>query len=173
MMKAEWNNSLSFNRLRELLNYDSDTGVFTWRSRPSLRCRINVGEIAGCIGTFGYWRIQIDGERYLAHRLAWFWANGEMPGEEIDHIDGNPLNNRISNLRLATRSQNLANTPLSRKNTSGYRGVHFSRAACGWQARIKINQKIRHLGTFPTKEMAAAAYSLAAREAFGEFVRKA
>lgn len=89
--------------------------------------------------------------------------------EEVDHVDGNPLNNRRSNLRLANRVQNAANQPKRRNNSSGFKGVSYHRKANKWVARIQIYGKDKYLGLFATAELAHDAYCKAAKEAFGEF----
>lgn len=96
--------------------------------------------------------------------------NGEMP-REIDHIDGNPANNRIDNLRSATHAQNLANTKRRRDNTSGYKGVRLHKSSGLWNARIKAGDKVHSLGYFKTAELAGAAYADAAAKYFGQFAR--
>lgn len=92
-------------------------------------------------------------------------------GKDVDHINGNKLDNRKSNLRIATRSQNNANSKLSSHNNSGYRGVGWMPARNKWRARIQINGKGIHLGLFETIEEAALAYNAAARKYFGEFAK--
>src|SRR5690554_1763211 len=106
--------------LHEVLNYCPDTGVLTWKKQLAPRGRI--GSIAGCAEkkgrSAGRVSIRIHGKLYLAHRLAWFYVHGEWP-ELIDHIDGDPSNNRLSNLRRATKAQNGWNSGPRSHNTSG------------------------------------------------------
>lgn len=92
-------------------------------------------------------------------------------GFELDHIDRNGLNNLRSNLRIATASQNQANKALSRRNTSGFRGVYWHNAAQKWMAQITVNNKFKYLGLHKEPEQAALAYNKAAKEAFGEFAQ--
>jgi hypothetical protein len=151
-------------RLKELADYDPETGVFTWRaSRP----RARKGAIAGTKRPDGYWAIAIDCKLCYAHRLAWLYMTGKWPTADIDHINGNKSDNRIANLRQATRSQNKANTPPPRHNTSGLKGVSLEGRR--WKAQIERDGKKCHLGLFDTPEEAYAAYCKAAREHFGEF----
>jgi hypothetical protein len=154
-------------RLRALLHYDRDTGEFRWRKRVSPS--IQPGDIAGGLDKKGYRMITIKGRQYPAHQLAWLCKRGHWCSLVIDHRDGNPSNNRWSNLRLATRSQNNANRPLQRNNACGLKGVSQERGR--WRARIDKNGRRRHLGTFPTPKAAHAAYVKAARKLFGEFAR--
>ena len=104
-----------------------------------------------------------------AHRLAWFFVYGEWPQKQIDHINGNKSDNRISNLRLATASQNLSNKGITKSNTSGYKGVSFNRTKKKWMASIKVNKKSINLGYFLTPEEASEAYKAAAIKHHGEF----
>jgi hypothetical protein len=152
-------------RLREVLDYDPETGIFRWRIQTSNRGR--VGHIAGRISDQDYWLIGIDGALYRAHRLAWLYITGEWP-REVDHINGSRDDNRWCNLREATRSENNANSRRGRNNTSGYKGVW--RAASGrWTACITVNYRQIHLGRFDAPEEAHAAYCAAADKHFGEF----
>jgi hypothetical protein len=160
---------LTAERLREVLNYDPATGVFTWLVRTA-RCR-RIGEVAGC-GKNGYHQIGIDRRRYRAHRLAWLYMTGEWPAQEIDHINGDPSDNRITNLRPATSSQNKTNSRRRSDNNSGYKGVSFDRSRQKWQARISVaGRSARRLGRFDCPVAAHAAYVAAAEKHFGEFAR--
>jgi HNH endonuclease/AP2 domain len=158
---------VSYARLRELLHYDPGTGEFRWRK--SLSGRIRAGGIAGGRTNDGYWRITMDGRHYQAHQLAWFYMTGKWCPLVIDHRDGNPSNNRWSNLRRATRSQSNANRRLHRSNTCGLKGV--SRRRGRWRARIYKNRRVHRLGDFSTPQAAHAAYAKAARRLHGEFAR--
>jgi len=157
---------LTLERLRELLEYNQETGGFTWRVR---RGPARAGSKAGSVGRAGYLSIETGGRVYQAHRLAWFYVYGEWPLGDLDHKDMVKTNNRIDNLRLATPSQNKANSRLHRNNTSGLKGAHYRRRRRGgrWQAKI---QQVS-LGHFDTAEEAHAAYVKAAQERFGEFAR--
>jgi hypothetical protein len=136
-------------RLKELLHYDPDTGVFTWKVRSAKR--IHIGDVAGCVAKRGrrhYRSIKVDGELIGAHRLAWLYSSGSFPANHIDHIDGNGLNNSLSNLRDVTLTENLRNSRLSSNNKSGFNGVHFDETAGKWRATIRVCSVIKYLGYF-------------------------
>lgn len=156
-------------RLREVLDYCPETGVFTW-SAATANCT-KLGEMAGWITERGYRKIAIDGTTYRANRLAWLYVYGEWPKRTVDHIDGESLNDAIANLREATQSQNNANAKLSRRNTTGFKGV--SRSGNRFVAHIRKNRYLHHLGSFETPEEAHRAYMEAAVRLFGEFARAA
>lgn len=179
--------------VRSILDYDPETGVFTWKMRPVSMFKDGkqsaeqnakkwntrfAGKTAGVkIGPKAkpYIAITINRTKYRAHRLAWLIVYGEWPpeGYHIDHINGAGLDNRIANLRLATRSQNMANRGAQRNGASGFKGVSWNKQKLRWEAYICINNKQRHLGYFDIAEEAHAAYVAAARQDFGEFARAA
>lgn len=119
--------------------------------------------------------IRINGQdkTILLHRiiLERMLSRSLVRGEEVDHIDGDSLNNRRSNLRLATRSQNNMNKRRYRNNRSGYKGVRWNKQCQKWQAEIRLNNKVKYLGRYNDPEQAYAAYCAAAVELFGEFAR--
>lgn len=152
---------LTQHRLKELLSYDAKTGVFYWRFRP--RYGIAVGSVAGSTTSDNYTVIRVGGAHYKAHRLAWLYVYGHWPKNDLDHIDGNRLNNRIANLREASRSLNLENQRRARSdNRTGLLGV--SKRYNGYQARIHVGGVSKHIGLFQTAEAAHAAYLKAKRE---------
>ena len=153
---------LTQERLKELLHYDPETGVFTW---VKSRKRTKAGDVAGYTCS-GYTRIQVDYVTYRAHRLAYLYIHGHMPDVKIDHKDRDPSNNRISNLRPATNSQNSLNARVRSNNTSGYKGVHRHGPTGKWLASIGIDQKRHHLGLFDNILDAVSARKTA-EETFG------
>jgi hypothetical protein len=158
--------SLSHDRLLELLYYSPDTGIFTWK----ISCgRVRNEQESGWVNCSGYKKISVDGKTYTAHRLAWFYIYKKWPNGDIDHIDNNRLNNKISNLREATRSQNLQNKKMQSNNTSGYIGVSYDKARDKWDARLKVFGKQICLGLFETAEEASKAYQDKASEYYKEF----
>ena len=146
-------------RLKELLSYNPATGLFVWLQQR--HPRYPVGSQAGISETrvpgYGYVIISLDGMPYKAHRLAWLYVHGEMPAAIVDHINRDKADNRISNLRLATRSENARNINRRRDNTSGITGVNFLPKTNRWTAKLTINGWNHFLGSFATKEEAVAA----------------
>lgn len=156
--------------LRDLLDYDPETGVFCWRNAAGRNGRIPAGTIAGYGSSDGHLQIRIGGRSFFLHRLAWLYVHGRWPAHQIDHRDGNPANNALSNLREATHAQNKWNEKARR--CDGRKGVR--RLGRRWQAAIRIGGGHRlHLGTFDTADQAHAAYAAAALVHHGEFARLA
>lgn len=159
-------------RLVELVLYDPITGKFVWRF--SRQGHIKQGKEAGGFDERGYVTITLDNEYYLAHRLAWFWVYNRWPSE-IDHANMNRADNRIDNLREATRSDNLHNGHVRRHNTHGTKGItkykYNGKWNGRWVAQIQRNKKQHYLGTFATAKEAHEAYCQAAQKYFGEFAR--
>lgn len=157
-------NSISQDTVRQLFNYDEITGVLTWKVNKSDKAKIGV--IAGHIHPFGYRWIRINNKRFTAHRVAWIYVYGEIQDHiQIDHINGNRADNRLVNLRLATRSENACNIQKARShNKLGILGVHFRKDNKKFRAVIKVNGKIKNLGQFDTAEEAGEAYLKAKRE---------
>lgn len=150
---------VSAQQLRELLDYNADTGVFT--RLVSVSSRAQGGDVAGCKSN-GYIVIRIFGKSRYAHRLAWLHVHGEWPVGHIDHMDGCGTNNRIANLRDVTHSTNMQNMIRATiRSTNGFLGVMRSRKR--WEARILVDGKRRYLGQFDTPELAHAAYLEAKR----------
>ena len=141
--------------LKKWLWYDQETGIFRWRISPMPR--ISPWQSAGKITRNGYVRIGLNGKSYAAHRLAWLYVHDCHPENYIDHIDGNPLNNQIENLRLATNKQNQENQKQSVRNTTGFRGVTFNKRSNKYQAQVCHNGKLIYCGLFETAEQAANA----------------
>ena len=150
-----------------LLNYNVDTGNLCWKT--TRHNRVKIGQIAGSIDSHGYRQIKIDGMKYLSHRLIWLIMTGAWPNEQIDHINGNKLDNKWNNLRLASRSQNKINSGIMRTNKSGYKGVFWREDISKWKASIGKDQKRIFIGHYNTKEEAAFAYNKSALKLFGDF----
>ncbi|HEJ7990233.1 TPA: HNH endonuclease [Serratia liquefaciens] len=146
--------SLTHEYLRDNLNYNKDTGLFTWM-KP--RKRVMVGNYAGCQNIAGYITICIDKKIYRAHRLAWFFVNGEWPAGEIDHINGIKTDNRISNLREATRAENQRNQLAPKTNTSGIKGVSWDKKRKRWLAQCMVDKKLFNIGRFEEQDDAEKA----------------
>jgi len=156
--------------LREKVSYCPITGKMTWKVRAARRSKI--GDLAfDSLEARGYRRGFFCGKLYQSHRVAWAIHHGEWPDGEIDHINGIKDDNRIENLRVATRSENCRNTKMHKNNRSGLKGVFWHKASMCWHAVINVNQKIL-LGSFSTKEAAYEAYCLASDKYHKEFGRK-
>jgi hypothetical protein len=167
MAKSSKWNIINASRLRYLLAYDPNTGIFISR-RPQRGRR--VGSVMGTRNN-GYIIISVDDLKYQAHRLAWLYMTGELPRCDIDHINRDRSDNRWSNLRTATRSQNNANSPTKANNRSGYKGASWHKLSERWQASLTIGGKQVFLGYHESAENAHAAYIAAADKHFGEFSR--
>lgn len=160
--------TLTHARLTQLFHYDPETGVFTRKTATGGR---KIGQISGCKNKNGYIEIGIDSHLYKAHRVAWFYMTGGWPNRFIDHINGVKDDNRFSNLREATNSENTRNSRMRNDNTSGLKGVTFHKATGKWCAQIMKHGKQNHLGLFNTPEDAYCAYRAASEELHGEFAR--
>lgn len=158
---------LSQERLQEVLHYSMQTGVFTWKIVPRQKPYL-LGKEAGCLSPAGYKMIRVDGELYRAHRLAWLYVYGRWPAD-VDHANGDKADNRLSNLRECTMSQNIANARRRRDNTSGHKGVW--RENSSWTAEIWHKGKKHRVGVFKSLEQAVSARAEAAARLFGEFAR--
>lgn len=147
---------------RERWSYNPSNGEFTWRIATSNK---RPGEIAGNLNrSDGYWRVKYRERAHQQHRVIWLMMTGAWPPELIDHIDGNPLNNRWTNLRCASIAINMQNlTRVHRTSTSGLLGVIQSRSRKRWCATINFGGKAHHLGTFDSPQEAHLAYIEAKR----------
>jgi len=151
---------LTSERLRELLSYNAETGVFTWKKTFCARAR--AGQVAGNKHSLGYIRVRIDGIDQYCHRLAWLYVYGSFPDGILDHKDQNKANNQIANLRLASLSENQQNRYKQKNNCSGFRGVYWNKSRKKWDAQIQVNGVKKHIGRFETPDAAYAAYCFAA-----------
>ena len=172
--------------LRELLRYDAGDGVLYWRERDSkffqpTEKREASGHAKWWNGRFagkracksdcnrGYLRVCLFGDEYPAHRVIWAMETGQWPTNVIDHIDGDPANNRIANLRSATTAENNRNK--ANHGRSRFRGVSWRARQSIWVSAIKTNKKVTFLGCYKDEEDAARAYDVAAIEQHGNFAR--
>ena len=153
--------------LNELLNYDSETGVFTWKKFRGNTAK--AGSIVKNLTSSGYNMVCVNGRQYQAHRIAYKMFHKCDPDGILDHIDGDMTNNRISNLRVASSKQNQGNSKMPCHNTSGLKGVTWSKRSNKWAAQIKHGPKKIWLGVYDDKHDAHQAYMKAAAEYFGEF----
>ena len=146
---------LTQKRLKEVLNYNSETGLFVWIVRTTNG--IKVGDVAGNKDAFGYIRISIDSTSHKAHRLAWLHEHGEFPHEHMDHINHIRNDNRICNLRCVTQAENNMNMSMPSTNKSGVVGVHQRKVNGSWLAYISSRKNRVYLGSFWNKEDAIKA----------------
>lgn len=158
---------LTLDRLRNALDYNAESGIFVRKIRTARY--VHVGDVAGWQTQEGYIIITLDGERYAAHRLAWFYMTCEWPTDQIDHINMAKNDNRWCNLREATRSQNKANIRALITNTSGVKGV--SRHGNGWRASATVAGKFYNLPTRKSIELAVIDYEIFVRAHHGAFAR--
>ena len=140
--------------IRDIIHYDPASGEFRWITKPSYKIR--EGSIAGTVRADGYRIIMIEGVRYYAHRLAWYLYYGDWPSKWIDHIDRNPSNNRIANLREVTYSENAQNSRPRTNSSRPAKGISLYRGK--FQVSIGVDKRQYHIGTFSTFEEAVEAY---------------
>ena len=162
-----YSNKILVNRIFELFDYDHESGLLVW-SQDYKRSGKAGQPVKGGISN-KYLAVYVDQNREYIHRIVWVLNNGEFPEMDIDHINGNKMDNRIENLRLCTRSQNMSNRGKNKNNSSGFKGVSFCKQTGRWVAQITVDRKNKKIGRFDTKEEAADAYSKMAKEIFGEF----
>lgn len=153
------------------LRYDRESGYLFWKEikNPSTKNeKIYNGRFSnkktGWLNSRGYLKINIYKKSLLGHRIIWFLEYGSWPSKDLDHIDGNPSNNKLDNLREVTKSENLRNCKRRQDNTSGITGVHYNKRQNQWTACVVLKGKKKHLGTFETKEEAINARDLANKD---------
>lgn len=167
----------NFEYIFSRISYDPNTGEFYWKPRKIIKIQDKTWNAkfaykqAGYIRKNGYRSIVIEKKEYMCGRLAWFLINKKWPKEEIDHINLNKIDDRISNLREATRFQNASNKFLQSNNTSGFRGVWKRKNLNSWCAEICKEGKRIKLGSFSSPEKAYEVYKKAAAKLHGEFTR--
>ena len=152
--------NLTAKYLREILNYDPETGIFTWRIKRRTS-RFKPGDIAGTPAAKGHLAIKIDGQSYKAHRLAWLYMIGEWPTDQIDHKNRVPNDNRFANLRDCNTATNCQNQGIRKNNRSGFKGIW--KIQNRWKAAISVEMKRIYLGSFDTPEKASEAYMTAVK----------
>jgi len=164
---------LTQTRLRELLDYDPTTGIFTWKVTSSQTAI--VGDRAGTIDVHGYRAIGIDGNRHRAGRIAWMYVHGSMPKNFIDHRNGVRDDDRIENLREATKNENARNSKSKHQTLGRMKGAYQDKTNLSrrWFSSIRVYRKQIYLGTFDSEAEAHAAYAAAAAKYHGEFARPA
>jgi HNH endonuclease/AP2 domain len=167
---------ITANLLREIMDYDPDTGEFRWCDTfvAGLHClrrhpRPKPGDLVKASYSNGYLSMRLDGRLYYMHRLAWMHTYGWWPSKHLDHRDRDTSNNRLSNLREATQSQNFANGQMGPPNTSGFRGVDWHPQSKKWRASVVKDGKRISCGLYKTKEEAAAARDATAVRKHVEF----
>jgi hypothetical protein len=164
-MMAAKTRSITLEVLKSKLSYSPETGEFRWIDNFSSRAR--KGAVAGTIGLHGYVHIRVNGVIHKAHRLAWLYEYGSHPTEnlDIDHINGVRIDNRIENLRLLSRTENLQNQRRATANNINSRllGSHIHKRISKYQARIVINGVTKSLGYFDNPNDAHSAYVAAKR----------
>jgi hypothetical protein len=153
--------------LKKLLDYNQDTGIFTWKVS---RGKAKINGVAGTKRKDKYIQIAINKKHYLLHRLAWLYVNNNFP-EFIDHINGDKSDNRICNLRKVNSSQNMHNSKLNIKNKSGIKGISWNKNRNKWEARVCINYKNKFIGYFDDIKLAELLINKARIELHGNFAR--
>lgn len=138
--------------LRQLFRYDPETGRLTWRDGATN---------TGTRRTKGYHQINIRGKSFLVHRVAWAMCHGKWPEGNVDHINGDPMDNRIANLRDCSQSENVKNSRKRSNNKSGVTGVTWDAKNQKWHATIRSNYKTINLGRYRTIEEATSVRSQA------------
>jgi hypothetical protein len=175
----------NLNILNEAIEYDPNTGILKWKVRPLSHftatpkrsaehiCKNwnsrHAGNEIDNISTVGYIRVVIDKELYQAQRIAYYMFYGYLPDVKVDHINKNRLDNRISNLRLATDGQNVSNSDLRIDNKTGLRGVDKLKRNGKYRASIRVNSKTMYLGEYLCPAAASFAYQIAADKYHGDF----
>lgn len=158
--------------IKQVLDYNPETGVFRWRTRASAPKHWNTrfaGKIAGGTMVIGYRTIAVNDEKYYAHRLAWLYMTGEWPPDQVDHINGKRADNRFSNLRLATSRENKCNKLANQTTRSGVKNVHWHAFSRSWHVRVMLHKREHSFGYFKTIEEAAEAAAEARIQLHGEF----
>jgi hypothetical protein len=160
------------------MNQEEIKNRYVYKDGFLLRKNSSGGEKAGSIAGWlaesrdkkFYYRLTINKKTYYVHQIVYLYHHGYIPSY-LDHIDGDGLNNKIENLRECTQSQNIANSKLSKANSSGYKGVTYRKDTKNWQAQITVNRKNISIGSYKTKKEAAIAYKNVSKKIYGDFAR--
>lgn len=158
-------------RLKELLDYDPETGLFTRLVTTSSQAV--AGSVVGSDNGTGYLRVMVDGRRYCLHKLVWLYVHGSFPHDMLDHINMDKSDNRLCNLREASMSENRCNVGVSAANTSGAKGVCWHARIGKWQVTVGIGKTKQHVGYFSEYDDAVKERDAAARQTHGLFFRSA
>jgi hypothetical protein len=146
---------LTHEHLTHLMECNPFWGVLFWKNPQTNRVR--VGEQVGSLMRGGYRQTSIDGERYLIHRLIWFYVHKEWPNGFLDHINQNKRDNSIQNLRVVTNSENMHNRGATVKSTTGQKGIYIHKPSGRYRVMVKHNYKMHHGGYYHTIEAALTA----------------
>ena len=141
-------------QLHSILDYNPGTGIFRWRASSG---HMKAGKVAGTKVKNGYLHIVINRKHYYAHRLAWMYIHGYFPEHDIDHLNGDRTDNRITNLREVSRGCNMQNAIVRSNNKSGFPGVHWDKRYKRWLVYISVHKKRYHIGYFDSLTEAAFA----------------
>jgi hypothetical protein len=159
---CKYKNNIDLSEIRSFLSYNPETGVFSWVK--SSGNRRSAGSLAGSLTKAGYYEICYNNQRFLSHRLAWFFVYDEVPNGVIDHINGLKTDNRIQNLRCVSQKENSQNSLVASKSSkSGVRGVYRNKVG-SWIAQITCGGKKSYLGSFKTIEEAKEVYMKAKKQ---------
>jgi hypothetical protein len=160
------NDILTQELIKDLFDYRN--GVLYWKVR--LLNQIQIGDSVGCVNNNGYLATSIKGKKYLNHRLIFLMFYGYLP-TFIDHVDNNPLNNRIENLREASLSQNQQNKKISVNNTSGVKGVVWNKKRQKWHVQLRVSGKQKFFGLYDNLELAQLVAQEARNTYHGQYAR--
>ena len=158
---------MNIDRLRDAFDLDADTGMLRWKIAHQ---KVRVGQAAGSVNGNGYLQVQIDRQVLQVHRVVFALAYDWLP-EMVDHVDGDPLNNRPSNLRAATRSENQRNRKTNANSAVGVKGVCWDSRSRKWRVRVQFAGKQQHIGLFADLNDADRAARAARGKFHGEFAR--
>jgi hypothetical protein len=163
-------NILTQFELKKHLTYDAESGIFI--RNISLCGKVRVGDICNYKSKEGYILIRVNNIQYKAHRLVWLYIHGYFPPDIIDHINGIRDDNRLVNIRLATRQQNNMNSNIQKNNKSGYKGVCWHKDSSKWIAQASVNNKSKYLGIYDTPEEASQVYIKFVKNIHKEFYKE-